>query len=140
MPFPTTPGLTAGSNIAPMSFAVMSTVNDFEIIQSGLNGRALFVTQQYMQQPPGLPGSDQTIAASGPSTLMPYGWPIAVYVVGDVAKLRVSSTVTRGDGLKSDANGWGQTAVSGDVICAYALESGTQSQIITVFVQTPVKL
>jgi hypothetical protein len=140
MPF--TPGLTAGSTIKPMSFVIFSGLRDFEVIQSALNGRACFVTQQSMQFPPGVAGSDQATAASGPSAAgatpsMPYGWPIGVFAVGDQAVLQVASTVAAGDPLKSDANGFGATAGSGDRVCAYALEAGTQSQCISVYVTTP---
>jgi hypothetical protein len=93
-----------------------------------------------MQYPPGVAGSDQTVAASGPSSgppNMPYGWPIGVFAVGDQAVLQVASTVAAGDPLKSDANGFGATAGSGDKVCAYALEAGTQSQCISVYVTTP---
>jgi hypothetical protein len=137
MSFPFTPGLTAGSNVAPMSFVKMSGVRDFEVIQATLNDRALFIVQQYQALAPGVLGSDQAIAATGVSTLYPYGQEVAVYAVGDQGKLRLSSTVAAGDPLKPDANGWGQTAVTGDTVCAYALEAGTQSTIINVYVALP---
>jgi hypothetical protein len=139
MSFPFTPGFFAGSTVAPMSFVKMSGVRDWELIQAGLNDRALFIVQQYQARAPGVSGSDQAVAATGVSTLFPYGQAVAVYAVGDQGKLRVSTTVAAGDPLKSDANGWGQTATTaGDVVCAYALEAGTQSTIINVYVTVPV--
>lgn len=118
------PVFKANGTIAPSVFVKIDTSADGYVIQatdgsSSHGDVAIGISQPGMKRPPGVAGSDTTIAAEAAD-------PILVYSLGDVCLLTFGGTVTRGDYLKSDANGKGITAsTTADNVGAIALQSGT---------------
>jgi hypothetical protein len=122
--YSTPPPIVAGGNILPSTFVMISTTADKTALQATANAPILGVSQVGTHDAPGISGAATYAATAGQS--------IQLFVSGDICQVAVgASSVTRGDLLKSDANG---NAVTGspavDNIGARALESGTSGQLI----------
>lgn len=126
MAFNNQPVFRAGGTIAPLRF-VASDGNPGTVIQSAAaTSLHIGVSQPGMKRAPGLPGSDNAIAAE-------VGDPIHVYGIGDVCLLTAGGTVNEGDMLTSDATGRGITTVTdGDEVGAQALQNGAVGELILV--------
>ena len=120
--------LEANGTIAPFRFIKLDTTGDNLCLQAtdgaGAHGdEAVGVTRPAQKRPPGLAGSDVTIAYEA-------GDPVGFFPLGTVCDLEIGAAVTRGDDLKPDANGRGITAsVTGDKVAAVALQSGGGSGV-----------
>jgi hypothetical protein len=97
--------LRANGTIAPSVFVMIDTTADGMVIQATLNARTIGISQSGMKRAPGLPGSDNTIAAQAGDSIQLFG-------LGDVCMLQSSAVIVRGATLKSDANGLGLTTVT----------------------------
>ena len=123
------PSFMAGGTIAPSIFVKVDVTagaaNDHQVVACGAGGRCIGISQEGMKRPPGLPGSDITIAAETGNTLRVYG-------LTEECLLTLGGTVTHGDFLKSDASGNGVAASTGDLYGAMAEESGVSGQKVRV--------
>jgi hypothetical protein len=117
MAFNNAPVFRAGGPIAPMRFVAIDATADHQVVQAGVGGKPIGISQVGMKRTPGLAGSDTNIAAEA-------GDPIQVYTLGDDVPLTCGAAVVRGNMLKPDADGKGiPTAVAADNAGAVALES-----------------
>lgn len=118
--FNNAPMFKANGTISPAVFVKIDTTGDGLAIQAAAaTDLTVGVSQVGMKRAPGLPGSDNTIAAQA-------GDMIQVYSIGDVCLLTFGGTVTRGDLLTSNASGQGiTTTTTGNWCGARALQSGT---------------
>jgi hypothetical protein len=118
----------ANGTIGPSKYITPDTTADNMVLQATAGQAPIGISQIGMKRAPGLPGSDVTIAAQVGDVVM-------VYALGDVTELVLGTGgCTRGDFLKSDANGAGVTAtvVGTDEVGARALQSGTAGQLVLV--------
>jgi hypothetical protein len=113
------PSFLAGGTIAPARIVKLSTAADRTALQAAAGDLPIGVAQEGQKRSPGLPGSDTTIAAEA-------GDEFNVYGDGEVAVVEAGAAVTRGDWLKSDANGKAITAAPASGI-AYMLGRALQS-------------
>ena len=117
------PQLVAGGNISPSTFVKVSTAADNTALQAGANEGIIGISQVGLHQPPGVTGSDAYAAVAGEN--------IEIFGLGDICLLKSASGWTRGDFLKSDANGLGVTIATSGVmqnIGAQALESAATNE------------
>lgn len=122
--------LTAGGNINPAVFLKSSTAADFTVLQAGAGERPIGVSARG--------AIDAQIQASSSLLVGIAGRAVGAYMMGQRTLLTIGSGgVTRGDLLKSDANGFGITTVTAnDLIGAIALESassGEMAEVLLVF-------
>lgn len=106
----------AGGNITPSRFVKLSTTADNTVLQAGAGERCIGVSQQGTRNPPYGALDDGFCAIASEE--------LRVFQDGEICPLTVGAAVTRGDRLKSDANGKGITAAANDPHYAIALQSG----------------
>jgi hypothetical protein len=122
------PNFVAQGNIRPSRFVKIDTANDNGVLEADAGERTIGISTEAGNEPP-LP-SVSTIYAGIDNQ------PMAVYGLGETCLLELGDTVTRGDRLKSDADGCGVTASSsGNLFGAIALSSGAVGEKIRVQVQ-----
>lgn len=116
----------AGGTIEPSRFVIQSTVAAYQVLQSGSGGKAIGISQEgsYLYPSTSNPTNATYAATTGES--------LSVYGVGSVCYLTCGSGVTQGDFLKSDADGKGIPATTGDFVGAVARQSGSASDKILV--------
>jgi hypothetical protein len=114
------PKFRAGGTISPAVFVKMSTTADNTVLEGTANARTIGVSQEGMKRAPGLPGSDDTIAAES-------GDEIDVFGLGDVCLIEAGAAVVRGDECESNAAGQAIAAagVGQHLIGGIALESAS---------------
>lgn len=117
------PAFRAGGDIYPSRFVMLDTTDDHQVIQATAGLRVQGISQEWTKAAP----------VSGASALAAADLdPITVYGEGQQCLLELGGSVTRGDRLKSDANGKGVAcATSGPVqnAGAIALESGSSGDL-----------
>ncbi len=113
------PAFRAGGTIAPCRAVTIDTSNDNQVVQAVANSVVIGIAQEGQMGPPGVLGSDTTIAAIA-------GAPIEVIGAARVALVEIGAAVTRGDRLEADVNGrLIKSVTSGQRnIAGIALESG----------------
>ncbi len=123
-----TPNLTAQGNITPSTFVQLDANNDFSVVQATAGGRTFGISQPGTKYPPGTPGDSGLAFQAGDAA--------TIYGPGAVCLLLIGSGgCTRGNFLKSDANGNGiVSSTTGDAVGAIALESGNYGEYRKVFV------
>ncbi len=94
----TPPNLMANGNIYPCRFVKLDTSADFKVIQATANSDILGVSQEGSNYPP---LSDLSVSAYAAQA----GQNIRLFGDGDVCLVTAGGVITRGDKLKSDANG-----------------------------------
>jgi hypothetical protein len=114
------PKFRANGTIAPAVFVKIDVTADNMVVQATAGSKISGVSQEGMRRTPGLPGSDNTIAAVA-------GDEIDVFAPGEVCMLTAGAAVVRGDYLKSDANGLAVPTTTGGTAFygAEALESAS---------------
>lgn len=124
----------AGGNISPSRFVSVDANGDNTVVQAGLNDQILGISQKGTRQVP-IPSASSYAAIDGDSLL--------VHIDGaDDVLLEYGATVTRGQRLKSDANGKGiPVATSGEAqkVGAIALQSGSAGDVRPVLVKTQIQ-
>jgi hypothetical protein len=120
------PQMRANGTIGPFRFVKVDTTADNMVLQAGAGDAPLGVTQQGMRRAPGIAGSDVTQAAL-------QGEPVAVFGLGTVCQVLLGTGgCTSGALLKSDTNGAGVAATTGDECGARSLQTGTAGQLVLV--------
>jgi hypothetical protein len=115
----------AGGNISPCRFVKQSTTADNTVLQAGAGETVYGISQAGVRRTPYSSLDDGYAAIAGED--------LEVFGVGEVCNLELGGTVTRGDRVKSDANGKGVTsATNGDEYGAIALVSGVSGDLIQV--------
>ena len=104
----------AGGTIGCAVFVKQSTAADETVLLAGSGDTPIGISQEGQRLPPGVTGSDTTIAALAGQTL-------CVYQEDDDCMLQSATGWTHGDYLKPDASGFGVTASSTNVVGAKAL-------------------
>ena len=92
------PGFIAGSTVSPSQFVNISSAGDWTVIPATAGSAIIGVSQDYMAQAPGTFGADITVAANT-------GQGVAVFGAGQIAMVNSGAAITRGQFIKSDANG-----------------------------------
>ncbi len=116
----------ANGNVAPSRFVKLDTTTEGRVLQATAGDKIYGISQQGTRNTP-YGALDDGFAAIAGENLNIYGPPEK-----DVL-LELGGTVTRGDSLKSDANGKGVTTTStGDWIGAIALDSGATGDLIPI--------
>lgn len=118
---------TADGNISPACFVKISTASNNRVLQAGANDELIGVSQKGTRRTP-YPGLNDGYAAI-------QGEGLGVFLLGQTAPLLMGGTVTAGDRLKSDANGNGVTASTGDHYGAITPMSAIAGQIVECQVQ-----
>lgn len=126
------PLLIAGGNITTHSFVKLSTSADHTALQADANEQVIGISQVGTATPPGVDGSTTYAAVAGGH--------LQIFGLGDICLLRLGSGgCTRGNNLKSDADGNGVVAASTGTtvqnIGAVALQSGSEGELVEVQVQ-----
>lgn len=123
--------MKSGGNISPSRFVKQDTSADNQVTQAGAGDKIFGISQAGVRRTPYSSLDDGYCAISGED--------VEVFGIAEKAVLlEIGGTVTRGDRLKSDANGKGVTTTStGDEIGAVALVSGTSGMLIPVEVISP---
>jgi len=129
MPFETIQGISGGT-IRPSRFVKLSTAADQTFLEADANEQTIGVAQDWQRDAP-IDGADPDAAESGD--------PLSINPIGSVCLLQIGSGgVTRGDELKSDADGKGVTrATTGTTVQwvgAIALESAVEDELAKVMV------
>lgn len=129
-----TPNYVAGGNILPSRFVKVSTAADNTVLQStdgagSAGDRVCGVSQEGGREPP-LPSVTTMYAGQAGDNILVYGnTQTCLLTIG-------SGGCTRGDRLKSDANGKGITAsTAGNNYGAIALRSALENELVEVEVQ-----
>lgn len=120
------PSWKSSGTIAPCTFVSIDPNFDEQVFQSVGGDMPIGVMWDGMNAPPGLAGSDNTIAATSGA----YGF--RVIGLGNDGSIQLAGTVSPGNVLKPHVNGTGQ-AVSGTVGDRYgavALQAGVSGQRI----------
>jgi len=124
------PQLKAGGDVYPSRFVKMSAAADFTLLQADANAEVIGIAQEGSKQPP------LSDLVSGTPKAAEDGDPLHIYTAGDVVLLECGDNVTRGELLKSDADGKGvPVAATGTVIQNYgaiALQNGADGEKILV--------
>lgn len=113
----------AGGDVRPSRF-VKAGATDFRVLQAGANERAIGISRKGTRNPPYEGLNDGLLAKVGENC--------PTHGLGDTAPLELGGSVTRGDRLRSDANGRGVTATAAESAYAVAKESGASGEIILV--------
>ena len=121
--------LIAGGDVRPARFVKLSTAADFTVLEADANERTYGISIDAYQDAP-IPSNTNGYAASAGQSLRMYG-------IGDECTLTLGSGgATRGDKLKSDADGKGVAAATTGAtmqwVGAEALESGLEGEKIKV--------
>lgn len=124
------PNLISGGNVSPSVFVKLSTSADNTGLQADANATIVGISGVNTKDPPGITGSTSYHAESGDM--------LELFGQGDICLLKAgSSGFTRGERLKSDANGYG-TAIansgSSQNVGAIALESAASGEFGRVMV------
>lgn len=123
------PAFRAGGDIYPARFVTFDTTDDHQVIQATANSQIQGISQDWTKAAP----------VSGASALAAADLDLlTVHGQGEQCLVEYGDTVTRGDRLKSDANGKAvPCATSGAVqnCGAIALESGSAGDLRRVQVQ-----
>ena len=117
------PSLIANGTIQPSSFVSLDTSADLSVIQATANSKIIGISQVGDDFPPGVGTGAQQAAVAGEQ--------VQLFGLGDVTVIQVgtASGVTRGDYLKSNAQGSAVTSSSAsDNVGAIALESGAAGE------------
>lgn len=129
-----TPNFIAGGNILPSRFVKPSTAADNTVLQATAGSvaegdRVIGVSQEGGREPP-LPSVSTMYAGQAGDAMKVYGdTEVCLLTIG-------TGGCTRGDRLKSDANGKGLTAsTTGDHYGAIALSSASENELARVQVQ-----
>jgi len=121
--------MVAGGDVNPARFIKVSTAADYTVLQAGANEAVFGISSSASRDAP-IP-SASTLAAAATQSL-------AFNPVGSFCLLELAGTVTRGDEIKSDADGKGVVrATTGATLQnfgAVALESGVSGELIRVLV------
>lgn len=129
----TPPNLIARGTIRPCRFVTLDASNDFSVVESDANSQIIGISQEGSNYPPLNDLNLTDVAADS-------GDPIQIYGDGDTCLLQIGGNVTRGNRLKSDADGQGvaiaSTGTTIQQIGAVALQSGTSGQKIRVQVMS----
>lgn len=138
--FNTSPSIVATGTINPSVIIMPDPSRQFGVAQAlGVSKLLLGISQPGTKAPPGL------ITALGgtaptPEPACAAGDGVVMYTSGDVCGLTVgSAAVTQWDLLTNDGNGNGIPAAagSGKYVCAIALQSGVNPEVIEVFCLPP---
>lgn len=118
----------AGGDINPARFVKLSTAADFTVLEADANEQTYGISVDAAQAAP-ISGASTLAASAGKS--------LRVYGLGEECTLELGSGgATRGDNLKSDADGKGvgaaTTGTTVQWIGAQALESGLEGEKIKV--------
>jgi len=122
------PSLKAGGTISPSVFVKLSTTTDSTVVQCVGADAPFGISQEGVDQPPGLAGSDGMAGHAGED--------MKVYGPGSTCMLVVGAGgINPGDKLKPDASGNGITTVTAnDLYGAIALEAGAAGTKAKVYV------
>lgn len=112
----------SGGDIRPSRFVNVDTSADNQVLEADAGEKILGVSKEGSRNPGGLASDDGFAAIAGED--------LHVYTVGDVCWIECGGSVTRGDDLKSDADGAGVTAGAGEESGGQALESGTSGALV----------
>lgn len=111
-------GFRAGGTIQPSTFVKLSTSADNEVIAAGAGDRTIGIATPSAKN---VPAFGQTLEAADS------GDPVTLFGIGEITILQAGSGgFAHGDLLKSDSNGAGVTATTGDNIGAMALQTTPQ--------------
>lgn len=120
MSAPGSTSLRATGNIYPSRFVKLDTSADSSVAQCGNDGKAFGISAEFKKGAP-ITNAVAYAAESGDD--------LAVYTEGEICLLEYGGTVTRGDYLRSDANGKGVAIDTlynhPQIIGAEALQSGS---------------
>lgn len=124
------PGWVAGGDIRPSRFVKVSTAADHTVLEADANEAVIGISHESTQDAP-ISGASANAAESGDQ--------LTVYGIGRSCLLKIGSGgCTRGDELKSDADGQGVTrATTGTTlqhVGAIALESASEGEFARVLV------
>lgn len=118
------PQLVSGGNIYPSRFVKLSTAADNTALQAGANDPQIGISQVGTKDAPGLTGASAYAAEAGDN--------IQIWGLGDICLLEAGAGGwTRGDRLKSDADGKGVPIAgtgANQHVGAYALESAAANE------------
>lgn len=109
----------ASNTIAPCSFVTIDPSFDEQVKQSVVGDRPFGVMWEQQKLTPGLTGSDTTIAAQSGD------YNFRVYGQGNDCLIQLSGTVSPGNLLKPDGNGFAVSGTANDQCGAVALQAGT---------------
>ena len=127
------PQLQAGGTINPSRFVKLDTTHDNQGLQAGAGDRTIGISGVGTDDPPGITGSAGAHAVDGEN--------IELFGIGDICLLQAGSGgYIRGDLLKSDASGQGQTSTTSVWVGAIALESAVSGEFGRVQVISPYRV
>jgi hypothetical protein len=112
----------AGNTVQISQFVKISTAADHTLTPCGANDAAYGISQTGMQQPPGLTGSNNLVAANANDNFLVYG-------MGCIAPITCGGTVTAGQFVNSDANGHAVAAANGINIVGQMVEAGANGTL-----------
>lgn len=118
------PSWKSSGNIAPCVFVTIDPGFDEQVLQSVVGDMPIGVMWDGMQAPPGVAGSDNTIAATSGA----YGF--RVVGLGNDTIIQLAGTVSPGNVLKPNGSGQAISGTVGDRYGAVALQAGTSGQRI----------
>lgn len=126
MPFNNEIQWKSSGTIAPSSFVTIDPAFDEQVKQSVVGDSPCGVMWEAQKGTPGLPGSDTTVAAQSGD----YGF--RVVGQGNDCLLQLGGTVSPGNSIKPDGNGFGISGAVNDNCGAVALQAGTNGVKIRV--------
>lgn len=120
--------LVAAGDIGKSRFVTLDTSNDFRVDESNANEMPFGISQEFANDAPSTASASSEAATSGET--------IGIYGQGEECFLECGTTITRGDILRPDADGKALVTAAGQKYGAFALESGTSSELIRVVVNS----
>ncbi len=118
------PSFKASGSISPCVFVTLDPGFDEQVLQSVTGDMPIGVMWDGMNAPPGLSGSDNTLAAASGA----FGF--RVIGLGNDCIIQVAGTVSPGNVLKPNSVGQAISGAVGDRYGAVALQAGTSGQRI----------
>ena len=121
--------MVSGGDVRPSRFIKVSTAADYTCLEADANEAVIGISTNATRDAP-IPNADTDAAEAGDD--------LHYHPIGSVCQLELAGTVTRGDEIKSDADGKGVVrATTGTTLQnfgAIALESGVSGEFIQVLV------
>lgn len=121
------PTLKANGNIYPCRFVKLDPSGDHLVLQAGAGDKCIGVSQRGQHAAPldGLESGNYAATQASPE--------LQISTFGETVEIDCGGTITPGDRLKSDANGKAITAGATDPSYAVAIEAGTATTSVLVF-------
>jgi len=130
MPFEV-PQVVSGGTIRTSRFVKLSTAADNTILECDANEQCIGVSTEAAQDAP-IPGASTDAAAAGDQC--------AMHPIGSVCLVQAGDAITRGDKLKSDADGKAVPAATTGTTVQWvngrALESASADELVKIVVES----